>query len=281
MQTSPLYYDNVFADLACYFNGDNNDFSNFPMLTSKDSIKSLRNDFYQNNKENCKTAVVSPILPSCGSEFFTTSLRNTKILPTNPRITQQAEIRSSTMTLLFKDNEQNELTREFSDKKEKKVSILPKKSSPKQKKSPKMRGRLDIKKKKALRDVRKFYKDSFKSKNVEIMKQRYINCSFEMIFEGTQWTLMDAIPQEFVTDELVYYTIGILGIKKLSEINCSNKLKNEISQYFEAVRRFTLRSFNFTIKSDNFVTLCRFLPQNKEQTTRMISDASEKSSSKR
>lgn len=57
-------------------------------------------------------------------------------------------------------------------------------------------GRKDVAYKSAIRLLKRFYKNIFKNKNLEIVKRRYVNCSQETIFSTMKSTLAEILPEE-------------------------------------------------------------------------------------
>ncbi|CAI2364947.1 unnamed protein product [Moneuplotes crassus] len=149
----------------------------------------------------------------------------------------------------------------------------PKSKSLKKKAARRTRPRADLCLKKTLRDVKKFYVQLFKAQNPEIVKRRYVNCKIEMVFENMQWTLMDLMPSDLITDDLVYYSIGILSIKSLDDLDCSKSVKIEISTYLATIRNFTIKGFNEVMKSTLFRSLCvPVILQGDKESARILQD---------
>ncbi|CAI2376569.1 unnamed protein product [Moneuplotes crassus] len=134
--------------------------------------------------------------------------------------------------------------------------------------------RPDAEMKKALISVKKFIKRLFKSMNSEIIQRRYINCSISQIFVSMRHTLLNVIPEELLADDLVYYTVGILSIKKPSDLDCKQKIKREIFDFIETNKRFTNKKFKKTIQSNSLRILCRYMiPQVDESTAGILRQA--------
>ncbi|CAI2367341.1 unnamed protein product [Moneuplotes crassus] len=123
----------------------------------------------------------------------------------------------------------------------------------------KPRVRADAKIKKVFRITRKHIKKLFKSMNSKIIQKRYVNCSLDKIYERMRLTLQSIISEELLADDLVYYTIGILGIKKPSELNYKRKIQGEISQFNETNTKFTYKKLEKTLQSDSLRVLLRYM----------------------
>lgn len=74
--------------------------------------------------------------------------------------------------------------------------------------------RKDIVYKAAVRLLKRFYKNIFKNKNLEIVKRRYVNCTSEQIFARMKETLEQFLPEEEITPDLVQFTMGITCVVK-------------------------------------------------------------------
>ncbi|CAI2385753.1 unnamed protein product [Moneuplotes crassus] len=127
------------------------------------------------------------------------------------------------------------------------------------KRGSKAKPRLDSEIKQALRFVKKFMKKLFKSLNIEITNKRYINCTPMKIFEAMKTTLMTIIPDDLLADDLIYYTIGILNLKKPSELRCKQRVKKEISIFKETNSNFTYKRLKKSMQSSSLRILCRFI----------------------
>ena len=112
--------------------------------------------------------------------------------------------------------------------------------------------RSDVQYKASIRLVRRYYKDLFKAKNQKIVKKRYINCQVEDIYENMKKTLQGRIPQEFITEDLIYYTIGILNLREVNDLPCSPEVRIEIEKLLSCVRNFSKFKYVKAFKSMNF-----------------------------
>ncbi|CAI2362054.1 unnamed protein product [Moneuplotes crassus] len=111
--------------------------------------------------------------------------------------------------------------------------------------SSKEKTRGDMEVKKAFRLIRKFYKNLFKSNNSEIVRKRYTNCDSSQLFLGMRNMLQTIMPDDLITDDIVHYTIGILGIIKKHKLECSEALKQEVADFLETSRHFTIKNSSF------------------------------------
>ncbi|CAI2367312.1 unnamed protein product [Moneuplotes crassus] len=140
--------------------------------------------------------------------------------------------------------------------------------------------RADMEIKKACRRIKQFYKVLFKSQNPEIIKRRYINCDSQVILQSMKETLLTILPEDDVTDELTYFTIGICGIKQSFELECLEETEKDIYSYSEAAKRFTMLKFKLCLNSTNLQTLCRgFISQNEGDLSDILQKALDKASS--
>ncbi|CAI2368301.1 unnamed protein product [Moneuplotes crassus] len=139
--------------------------------------------------------------------------------------------------------------------------------------------RADMEVKKVSRRIKQFYKDLFKVQNPEIIKRRYINCDSQIILKSMKKILLTILPGGVVTDDLAYFTIGICGIKQPLELECTEETKNEIYNYLEATKRFSLTKFELCLNSTVLQTLCRgFISQNEGNLSDILQKTLEKAS---
>ncbi|CAI2385836.1 unnamed protein product [Moneuplotes crassus] len=88
--------------------------------------------------------------------------------------------------------------------------------------------RKDLVYKSALRKLKRFCKNIFKTQNLEVVRRRYINCRIGHLYNKMYQTLQTIISEEYLTNDLIYFTMGIAGIRKPSGLPCSNQLRQEI-----------------------------------------------------
>ena len=75
--------------------------------------------------------------------------------------------------------------------------------------------RQDVVNKAALRKMRKYYSDMFKSANKKLVRLRFCNSKSSEIIRAAKTILKNEFGEEADIDELCYYLIGILKIKSL------------------------------------------------------------------
>ncbi|CAI2370671.1 unnamed protein product [Moneuplotes crassus] len=121
--------------------------------------------------------------------------------------------------------------------------------------------RKDLTYKGGIRLLRRFYKKNFKDKNADIVRRRFRNCSLEDIFVRVQAMLVDLIPTEEITQELVYYTMGIIDLKKASELPCRKFIKTQITTFQNLRKKFSNKRFSRAIICKNLRTLACCLLQ--------------------
>ncbi|CAI2372945.1 unnamed protein product [Moneuplotes crassus] len=126
----------------------------------------------------------------------------------------------------------------------------------------KLKQRSDSKIKSALRFIKRFIKKFFKTMNSQIIERRYVNCSPIKIFETMRSTLSNIVSEELLVDDLVYFTIGILKIKKPFQLDCKQTIRKEISDFIEMSANFTYKKMQRALQSNYLRVLCRsILPQ--------------------
>ncbi|CAI2370749.1 unnamed protein product [Moneuplotes crassus] len=134
--------------------------------------------------------------------------------------------------------------------------------------------RSDLPKKAAFRFVRKFFHDLFKKQHPKIVKKRYVNCDVQTAIESMQRTISSVLSEELITEELTRFTVGILGIKKSYQLDCSNKVRDEIDQFWNTTQMFTIGGFNKCMKSKSFQTLCRcVVAQRKDSRAKILEES--------
>ncbi|CAI2382950.1 unnamed protein product [Moneuplotes crassus] len=116
-------------------------------------------------------------------------------------------------------------------------------------------GRRDVVYKSALRKLRRFFKNIFKTQNLDIVGRRYINCRIGYLYQKMYQTLTTVIPEGYITDELVYFTMGIAGIRKPSELPCSNQIRQEIKAIMSCASTFSQKKYQRCLRSESFQTL--------------------------
>ncbi|CAI2383169.1 unnamed protein product [Moneuplotes crassus] len=122
-------------------------------------------------------------------------------------------------------------------------------------------GRSDVEFKAALRLIKRFFKNVFKSKNTEIIRRRYINCDMEEVQSQMKILLCEIFPQEELTEELVNYTIGVVNPKWGSRLDCSKEAHDEISKFHTCCQTFSKKKFSALLESQNFRVLCSYPTQ--------------------
>ncbi|CAI2375283.1 unnamed protein product [Moneuplotes crassus] len=121
--------------------------------------------------------------------------------------------------------------------------------------------RRDVAYKSAIRLLRKFYRDLFKTQNPDVVQKTYLKCTLQEVYEKVHVMLTALIPQENLTNDLVYYTIGMVGIKKASELPCSWAIKTQITAFQRCTRQFSRVRFDNALESESLRTLAGCLVQ--------------------
>ncbi|CAI2386688.1 unnamed protein product [Moneuplotes crassus] len=124
--------------------------------------------------------------------------------------------------------------------------------------------RRDVKLKTSVRQMRRFYRDIFKSKNRLLVRKRYVNCSIAEVIKGFRSCLANIVPTDLITQDLIYFGIGITGIKKSETLRCRKEIKQEIKNFLQLTRRFSERRLRNLVKSCNIKTLLRYFILNKD-----------------
>ncbi|CAI2369717.1 unnamed protein product [Moneuplotes crassus] len=121
--------------------------------------------------------------------------------------------------------------------------------------------RRDVAYKSAIRLLRTFYRNLFKIQNPDIVQKTYQKSTLEHVYERVHAMLAELIPPESFTRDLVYYTIGMVGIKKASELPCCWGIKTQITTFQRCTKKFSRIRFDNALESENLRTLARCLVQ--------------------
>ncbi|CAI2362559.1 unnamed protein product [Moneuplotes crassus] len=121
--------------------------------------------------------------------------------------------------------------------------------------------RRDVAYKSAIRLLRKFYRDLFKAKNPDIVQKTYLKCTLEQVYERVHIMLAGLIPPESFTEDLIHYTIGMIGIKKAPELECCCDTKNQVIAFHRCARQFSRIKFENALESENLRALAWCLVQ--------------------
>ena len=119
--------------------------------------------------------------------------------------------------------------------------------------------RRDVENKASIRLIRRFYRDLFKSHNKSIVRRRYTNCKIKQIYYNMYKTLENKIPEELLTEDLVYFTIGILTLKESSKLRCTKEVKEDITDFLNCVRNYTKIRYLSILKSPKVKTLWKYI----------------------
>ena len=115
--------------------------------------------------------------------------------------------------------------------------------------------RQDVINKAALRKMRKYYSDMFKSANKKLVRLRFCNSKSSEIMRAAKSILKNEFGEEADIDELCYYLIGILKIKSLWRIHWNENIKQEVNQYLDWVRNYSKNKFDKIFKSESLKRL--------------------------
>lgn len=91
--------------------------------------------------------------------------------------------------------------------------------------------RKDVAYKTAIRILKRFFKNTYKSYNRDINEKDQRMLSIEDVFTRMKCVLTSFIPQELLTQDLVYYTIGITGIVSISKIPSMLAIQKEVTDF--------------------------------------------------
>ncbi|CAI2383058.1 unnamed protein product [Moneuplotes crassus] len=109
--------------------------------------------------------------------------------------------------------------------------------------------------KSALRRFRRFYRKLFKTQNARIVKKRYVNCKVRLLFNKMLKTLKTIIPEECITDDVVYLAMGIIGLRDPSALPCSPTVLREIIDIVDCARKFSKKKYEACLRSESFKVL--------------------------
>ncbi|CAI2375689.1 unnamed protein product [Moneuplotes crassus] len=118
--------------------------------------------------------------------------------------------------------------------------------------------------KSTLRRIRKFFRNLFKTNNRDLVSKRYSNCKISHLYERLRKTLTRILPEEVVTKEMIYFTMGLINIKKISELPCSLATKSEVSAFLASTRIFSYKKLRKALESPTCRALCWCFVNNSE-----------------
>ncbi|CAI2382405.1 unnamed protein product [Moneuplotes crassus] len=124
--------------------------------------------------------------------------------------------------------------------------------------------RKDVLQKPLLRMVRRYFRDIFKSQNTKIVRKRYINCRAKEISLCMKHLLSELFPQLEITEDLIYYTMGILNLRTIQRLSCSRSVKDEISDFQLCCKKFSQKRLTKAMQSKSLRVLCGYLVENCE-----------------
>ncbi|CAI2376019.1 unnamed protein product [Moneuplotes crassus] len=124
--------------------------------------------------------------------------------------------------------------------------------------------RKDVRLKPLLRMVRKYFRDIFKSQNAKIVRKRYINCRANEISLCMEALLAELFPQLEITEDLIYYTMGILNLRTIQRLSCNQSVKDEISDFQLCCKKFSQKRLTKAMQSKSLKVLCGYLVENCE-----------------
>ncbi|CAI2359710.1 unnamed protein product [Moneuplotes crassus] len=122
-------------------------------------------------------------------------------------------------------------------------------------------GRKDVKLKTALRLVKRLFKNIFKFKNHELVEKRFVNCEMDEVCDSMRAMLAEIFDANDLTDDLLYYTIGIVNPKWKARLDCGPELKTQIGMFHRCCQTFSMQRIRKLLKCRNFRTLCAHLTQ--------------------
>ena len=79
--------------------------------------------------------------------------------------------------------------------------------------------RLDVVNKAALRQMRKFYSNIFKTKNPKIVRRRFCNAKCSEVRRAIKKIVVNEFGTNDSFEDLQYYLVGILKIKDILRMN--------------------------------------------------------------
>ncbi|CAI2383489.1 unnamed protein product [Moneuplotes crassus] len=118
--------------------------------------------------------------------------------------------------------------------------------------------------KSTVRSLRKFFKDLFKKNNQNLIRKRYSNCTVSQLYAGVKKSLALVIPSDSENEDLIYFTMGIIDLKKVSRLPCKPVIKNEIDNFLKTTRVYSRKKLSRALESESFRTLCRCFINNRD-----------------
>ncbi|CAI2360391.1 unnamed protein product [Moneuplotes crassus] len=116
--------------------------------------------------------------------------------------------------------------------------------------------RKDVAFKTALRLLKRFFRNTYRTQTSDISDKKHRALPIEAIFGRMQILLSSFIPQQLLTQDLVYYTIGITALRNISKIPCQRSIKREIADFQKCSFAFSRTKLDEALSSQSLITLC-------------------------
>ena len=115
--------------------------------------------------------------------------------------------------------------------------------------------RQDVVNKASLRHLKKYYLNIFKAQNSKIVRTRFCNTKsseFMMAIKKTFKVEFDSIK---APKDLNYYLMGILKLRDISRMGCSDETKRYVVDFLDCWRNYSKIKFDRLFRSKNFQVL--------------------------
>ena len=93
--------------------------------------------------------------------------------------------------------------------------------------------RQDVVNKASLRQMKKYYNNIFKMKNMRLVRTRYRNIKISEITRAVKKTFKTDFENESLPNYFYFYIIGVLKLKDISSINCDDTTIQEVNDFHE------------------------------------------------
>jgi superfamily II RNA helicase len=114
--------------------------------------------------------------------------------------------------------------------------------------------RPDIKLKYSIRALRKYFRDQFRTHHAKLINKRIVNCTPKEIYNAVSDLLTNVLEFPDCDKDTIFYLIGILDLKQVNRMSCTQIIKNEVNEFLDCVRVFSKGKFKRIFKSK---TLCK------------------------
>ena len=117
--------------------------------------------------------------------------------------------------------------------------------------------RQDVVNKAFLRHLKRYYLNIFKNSNARIVRARFWNAKSSEVMQAIKRTFKWEFENICVPQELYYYLMGILKLKDISRMYCSDETKRDVLALLDCWRHYSKTKFDQLFWSSHIQVLCK------------------------